>query len=234
MKVGRNDPCPCGSGRKFKNCCLSIIEEQETGFNISPELLVINTLMEKGYSAMTKNKSSLACDYWLEIWDKAKKLISEHNIKNIKELDDIVPCLQSFFNWCQDLELELEAAGRENHEYYEKRIVYTREFVELLPESELLIIQNMRRAAAESYFALGKTAEGEQAFKAIITDYPQWAWGYVGWGDMYWLMKSPHTPLDYGKALSIYQMGLDAGVDDVDVILERIGELTEMQKNNPV
>jgi tetratricopeptide (TPR) repeat protein len=21
-KVGRNDPCPCGSGRKFKNCCL--------------------------------------------------------------------------------------------------------------------------------------------------------------------------------------------------------------------
>ncbi len=21
MKVGRNDPCPCGSGRKYKNCC---------------------------------------------------------------------------------------------------------------------------------------------------------------------------------------------------------------------
>jgi uncharacterized protein len=20
-KVGRNDPCPCGSGRKFKKCC---------------------------------------------------------------------------------------------------------------------------------------------------------------------------------------------------------------------
>jgi uncharacterized protein len=20
-KAGRNDPCPCGSGRKFKNCC---------------------------------------------------------------------------------------------------------------------------------------------------------------------------------------------------------------------
>lgn len=22
MAVGRNDPCPCGSGQKFKNCCL--------------------------------------------------------------------------------------------------------------------------------------------------------------------------------------------------------------------
>jgi preprotein translocase subunit SecA len=20
-KTGRNDPCPCGSGKKFKNCC---------------------------------------------------------------------------------------------------------------------------------------------------------------------------------------------------------------------
>lgn len=22
MKIGRNDPCPCGSGRKYKNCCM--------------------------------------------------------------------------------------------------------------------------------------------------------------------------------------------------------------------
>ena len=21
MKVGRNDPCPCGSGKKYKVCC---------------------------------------------------------------------------------------------------------------------------------------------------------------------------------------------------------------------
>jgi Flp pilus assembly protein TadD len=28
-KVGRNDPCPCGSGKKFKRCCLGRIEEQE-------------------------------------------------------------------------------------------------------------------------------------------------------------------------------------------------------------
>lgn len=22
-KIGRNDPCPCGSGKKYKNCCLA-------------------------------------------------------------------------------------------------------------------------------------------------------------------------------------------------------------------
>jgi len=28
MKVGGNDPCPCGSGRKYRNCCL---EDQGSG-----------------------------------------------------------------------------------------------------------------------------------------------------------------------------------------------------------
>lgn len=23
QKIGRNDPCPCGSGKKYKQCCLS-------------------------------------------------------------------------------------------------------------------------------------------------------------------------------------------------------------------
>jgi hypothetical protein len=23
MKIGRNAPCPCGSGKKYKNCCLA-------------------------------------------------------------------------------------------------------------------------------------------------------------------------------------------------------------------
>lgn len=26
--VGRNDPCPCGSGKKFKKCCLGKVEEE--------------------------------------------------------------------------------------------------------------------------------------------------------------------------------------------------------------
>ena len=25
-KIGRNEPCPCGSGVKFKKCCLQCVE----------------------------------------------------------------------------------------------------------------------------------------------------------------------------------------------------------------
>lgn len=27
VKIGRNDPCPCGSGKKYKNCCVNKKEE---------------------------------------------------------------------------------------------------------------------------------------------------------------------------------------------------------------
>jgi len=29
LKIGRNQPCPCGSGRKFKKCCLPRLEEEK-------------------------------------------------------------------------------------------------------------------------------------------------------------------------------------------------------------
>jgi hypothetical protein len=31
-KISRNAPCPCGSGKKFKNCCLRKEVEKEKGF----------------------------------------------------------------------------------------------------------------------------------------------------------------------------------------------------------
>jgi hypothetical protein len=31
LKPGRNDPCPCGSGKKYKHCCLAAQTESQTG-----------------------------------------------------------------------------------------------------------------------------------------------------------------------------------------------------------
>ena len=33
MKAGRNDPCPCGSGKKYKKCCLAKDQEASLGAN---------------------------------------------------------------------------------------------------------------------------------------------------------------------------------------------------------
>jgi hypothetical protein len=29
MNIGRNDPCPCGSGLKYKKCCLLKLEDMK-------------------------------------------------------------------------------------------------------------------------------------------------------------------------------------------------------------
>ena len=31
-KIGRNDPCPCGSGKKYKNCCMDSGKYETTHF----------------------------------------------------------------------------------------------------------------------------------------------------------------------------------------------------------
>jgi hypothetical protein len=36
-KVGRNEPCPCGSGRKYKQCC----ESKKDGSNRMTSLMIV-------------------------------------------------------------------------------------------------------------------------------------------------------------------------------------------------
>jgi hypothetical protein len=36
--VGRNDPCPCGGGRKFKKCCLASSQGSTQERETSPEM----------------------------------------------------------------------------------------------------------------------------------------------------------------------------------------------------
>jgi len=35
QKVGRNEPCPCGSGRKFKKCCIARVQPAESQAELS-------------------------------------------------------------------------------------------------------------------------------------------------------------------------------------------------------
>ncbi|MCD6527802.1 MAG: SEC-C domain-containing protein [Desulfuromonas sp.] len=40
MKIGRNEPCPCGSGKKFKKCCSAPSCPQVVEIELSPSELV--------------------------------------------------------------------------------------------------------------------------------------------------------------------------------------------------
>jgi tetratricopeptide (TPR) repeat protein len=130
--------------------------------------------------------------------------------------------------------MELANAGRDDASLYNKRITYCQEFYDLFPESDHRTLLNMKRAIAESYFALNRPKEGEESFKKLIKEFPDSAWGYIGWGDMYWLCTShDKTPVDYEKAERIYRMALKRNVDDKKDVKDRLKNLEKERNHKP-
>jgi len=53
-KVGRNDPCPCGSGKKYKKCCEKKSSMQRRTFaNLSPQ--AVQSSMDKISGMVSRN-----------------------------------------------------------------------------------------------------------------------------------------------------------------------------------
>jgi predicted O-linked N-acetylglucosamine transferase (SPINDLY family) len=58
---GRNDPCPCGSGKKYKKCCMGKLEPREDysrNLNIEQKLVEAASLFESGQLDAAKNIAS--------------------------------------------------------------------------------------------------------------------------------------------------------------------------------
>lgn len=307
VKLGRNQPCPCGSGKKFKKCCLNrpgpvyrvaraihwspeeieafstdqiIRKLQSFGVGFTREQFLkdverfysaeemaehwwgiypvtawgldedfiwmaamvlwdrlaphipssekLDNMMQRGYDLIEDNRLKEGCILWLEVWDHLKGRFPP-GARTIEEAERVFNGTQSLVNWCPHLEMELGNAGLEDKSFYEKRIKYCQEFCSLFPQSGDHLIGSMKRAVAESYFALGMLEQGEKAFGALTKEFPDWAWGYIGWADMYWLFRvnKDKVPLNYEKAETIYRMALDRDVDEEDKkhILDRLAGL---------
>lgn len=106
---------------------------------------------------------------------------------------------------------------------------YCQEFCELMPETEEIMIKTMKKFEAASYFGLGQQEKGAKKFKELINKYPNWVWGYVGWGDMYTQFRlNKNIPKNLKKAKEIYKMGLKVDLDDSEgeeIIRERLNDL---------
>lgn len=220
-KISRNQPCPCGSGKKYKQCCF---KSSKLPVHTKHKQDGADGLMEEGYLLLRESKVREACDVWLELWE-ALKIRFKPEFKSVAEAETVCSGVDYLINWCQEFEGQLGNAGLADAAYYQKRIVYCNEFCSLFPESDDLIMHNMKRAAAESYFSLGNSDEGTKCFKELIAQYPRNIWGYIGWGDMYCLPMSKDREPDREKAEQIYKMALGKGMKEEDVLMERLESL---------
>ncbi|MCD6456913.1 MAG: hypothetical protein J7K81_09045 [Methanophagales archaeon] len=191
----------------------------------------LDEMMQRGYDFKEEGKVKESCNLWLEVWEHLKKRFSP-DMSDIEDTRSVFSGMQSLYNWCQDLEMELFNAGVEDATFYERRIEYCHDFYRMFPDTDSQVIENMMRGEAESYFFIGEKEKGEEAFKKMIEVFPESAWGYIHWGDMYWLFMRNEKlpPLDYDKAEKIFRMGLAKATSDREVILDRLRSLEEKKK----
>jgi len=178
----------------------------------------IEAKIEEGYTHIYKNDYTEGCRIWLTAWEELKSLMDDDGIADIQGIDDKYPWREFISNFVQDFEMELRNAGTVDKSYCQKRITYCRELCERCG-TEQLMMENTRRAIAESYFDMGEHEQGEREFEAMIQDDPTFGWGYIGWADSYaWDRKEPQ----FEKAYSILDRGLsEAGLRDRKDVLER-------------
>jgi len=188
--------------------------------------------MQDGYVALWTNHDAVrACDRWLEVWHGFKLHLGPE-MTRVREVDAVFYGTEYFFNWCQEFENELGNAGVHDPRYWRERVRYVNEFLaQFVEEDEQPLIGNFLRAEAEALWSLGEQATAEDRYEALVTRFPNFAWGYIGLADCYWLGPEPTPePKQYARAVSIYERALAVEeLEERDAVCERLADVYEEQ-----
>lgn len=189
-----------------------------------PERVCVEFLgdqIQEGYDALERREATAAAAIWLDAWSDVVRLCELTRIDSIRQFDDRFSMYQSLFNWSQDLEDALGNAGREDPEFLRARIAVCEEALRRFPDEDELMVENRRRAAAESYFELGETDKAEALFEQWLAADPRWGWGWIGWADLHFFTNN--RPKDYRRAEDLLRRGYSMpGARDREDIADRL------------
>ncbi len=189
-----------------------------------PERVCVEFLDDKiqaGYDALERQEAVIAATIWLDAWSDVVRLGDLTGIDSIREFDGRFSMCQSLFNWSQDLEDALGNAGREDPEMLRARVAVCEVALRRFPDERGLMVENRRRALAESYFELGETDRAEALFERWLAVDPCWGWGWIGWADLHFFANN--RPKDQGRAGELLRSGYSTpGVRSREDIADRL------------
>ena len=88
------------------------------------------------------------------------------------------------------------------------------------------MLENRRRAVAESLSELGETDAAESLFEQWLAVNPRWGWGWIGWADLHYFTN--RRPQHYGRAEELLRRGYSTpSVRDKEDIAARLAHLYE-------
>ena len=173
---------------------------------------------------------------WMEAWE----LIRDHMPEDIKTLDafdemfklDMIAC--SIGDMLYDLDEALSALGLDDLHLLAKRAEIARwVYTHFTAESELNL-GNFRGHEAEALWDLGQREQAESRYQELTETFPNFAWGYIWWGDQYWMSNwSYESAPDYDRAESLYRQALDnPHLDNHVLVQDRLNDLND-EKAHP-
>ncbi len=174
------------------------------------------------------DSSLVACEVWLEAWDMIKQLYVDES--SIGEINNRLSVALGF--WRDDIDMHLSNAARIDASFIERGITFCREFCEFFPNEHAATHLNMRRTVAELLLIKGDIEQAEATFDALVKDFPDEAWGYIGWGDIYNPVYSSTSPVpaDIHKAKQLYRIPILKELAHADDARERLEELIAFER----
>ena len=239
MKIGRNQLCPCGSGLKYKKCCLNKLKEdnklldvddikymEEHNF-IDPFTYHDNYIHTKKVKATKINKKLLniydnkkhlniknIIDDYLEVMDYILDYANKNDIHTIEKIDDANLISDFMINVIGDFEEEILNLKTEEYD-----LNVTNKYIDKLVNTLNLddnTYENSLRCKTHSLFKLGNYELGEQIILDLIKENRNSIYAYVELVDDYEMIGNLE------KSKYYYDLGMKrTDLEDLDALEER-------------
>jgi len=174
---------------------------------------------------------SEAYEDWLYAWE----LLRNHTPDHITTFDaletlfhlDVQDC--SVNNMLYDLDMALHNAGIDDLRWMAQRAEIARWVYTHFAAESALNLGNFRGYEAESLWEMGQKERAEALFQALTETFPTFAWGYIWWGDQYWMSDwSYEYAPNYDRAESLYRQALaHPDIEDRGDVQDRLDDLQD-------
>jgi hypothetical protein len=214
-----------------------IIRHSEIAISVTDTMPMTEASVEP---PLTEQLSSLMDSESYEDWLQAWELLRDNLPDSITTFDalDAMWDLEAEECSVNDMLYELDEAlaniGSEDLYLLAKRVEVSRWVYTHFPEETELNLGNFRGHEAEALWELGQRDQAETLYQELIEVFPNFAWGYIWWGDQYWMSDwSYEYAPDYDRAESLYRRALaNPNLDNRVYVQERLDDLYD-EKEHP-
>lgn len=220
-KIGRNEPCPCGSGKKYKKCCIDrpLVYLDDGSVGIMDERTEQAKLnLERGYQLFYEGNEEDALPFWDSLWNEFIR--DELQDTPMEELDSKIASSEIIANWFYEYPIVLEnAAGNDPavaKQLWDFCDTVVADGIGFPPDLE----QRLELMRAVALSRMGSRSEADEEFRKLSESYPDFGSIYVEWALH---LKSASKE----KAMEVLRQGLEkcSELEDQKMLTEHLEHL---------